>query len=491
MRSWLVRTVSACILSATAFGVLGFVVRPTPQIAAQEKPADAPKYFKGRVAPKNLDHLRKVKFAQYGHKLKRMKQTVTPPATWDSRTKGWVPPVQDQQQCGSCFPPSVRILMGNGSQRRIDEILVGDQVVSAEGNLCFVTDTMSRAVQEALIQIEIAGLPLFQATDEHPVLILNDRGEEEYVKAGDLEQGQLVKVYAKQQSWRPIKNVQYTSAYTGDVYNLEVSNDHSYVANNIGVHNCWDFSGTGVVDVAYMVAGMGGTGKTWLFSEQYTLSCGKNGGCNGDDNTTVLEWAKSTGLPTQSDYGAYTASSGRCTWKSSMSLYKITDWTFAASSGDQQGVTPAADIKVAVMLHGGVGCAVAADDSFSNYSGGVFDRTTSQSIDHDVMIVGWDDTKSKVAGKTVWLVRNSWSPTWGESGYIWMQEGVNLIGTESVVAWVDNPSPTPVPLPPFLIQDPKHALIPGNGWSGSLIFDNGLLTSVTPKDLQSTSAIKP
>ena len=34
-----------------------------------------------------------------------------------------------------------------------------------------------------------------------------------------------------------------------------------------------------------------------ILSEEYTLSCGRNGGCGGDDNTTVLDWAKATGLP--------------------------------------------------------------------------------------------------------------------------------------------------------------------------------------------------
>lgn len=347
----------ACTLSALLFGGLGYLVKPTPSVA-QEKPAPVvQKYFKGRVAPKNLDHLRKVKFAQHGHHLKRMKGILAAPGNWDSRTKNWVGPTEDQSQCGSC----------------------------------------------------------------------------------------------------------------------------------------WCFSGTRVVDVSYMVAGMGKPGQVWQFSEQYTLDCGKNGGCNGDDNTTVLDWAKSTGLPLQSQYTPYSASAGRCTWSSSVQLYKITDWGFADSNGGS-GVTPASDIKAAIMQYGCVGCAVAADNSFSNYEAGtVFSTTTSQSIDHDVTLIGWDDSKSKTPGKTVWLMLNSWGDSWGDKGTMWIQEGTNLIGTESVWASTTNPSPTPAPLPPFVLPKPGTAniTIPGNGWSGTLIFDNGMLTTVAPKDSQPAPAIKP
>lgn len=242
--------------------------------------------------------------------------------------------------------------------------------------------------------------------------------------------------------------------YKGNVYCATVPNGTLITKRNgklLISSNCWDFSGTGTCEVAFNVAGIGGGPNKMVLSEEYTLSCAKNGGCNGDDNTTVLDWAKSTGLPLSADYGSYTASAGRCTWKSGMALFKIDDWGFADSNGGQ-GVTPAADIKAAIMQYGAVGCAVAADDAFSNYqSGTVFDRTTSQSIDHDVMLVGWDDTKSTVSGKTVWKMRNSWGPGWGTAGYMWILEGVNLIGTESVWAVVHNPNP---PLPPFVKPTP-------------------------------------
>lgn len=197
--------------------------------------------------------------------------------------------------------------------------------------------------------------------------------------------------------------------------------------------SCWDFSGTGVVEVAYWKAGIQVT-----LSEEYTLSCGRNGGCNGDDNTTVLDWAKTTGIPASSDYGPYTQQRGTCAYKSTMKLYKIDDWGFASSSGDTgQNLTSVADIKASVMQYGAVGCAVAAGgDNFWNTGTGT-GVGRSNSIDHDVIIVGWDDDHDNGDGsKGAWIMRNSWNTSWGIQGYAWVKYGAYDLGTESVWAVV-------------------------------------------------------
>lgn len=193
--------------------------------------------------------------------------------------------------------------------------------------------------------------------------------------------------------------------------------------------SCWDFSGTGVVEIAYNKAGIGGGANSFILSEEYTLSCCRNGQCNGDDNTTVLDWAKAHGLPLTADYGPYKAAPGKCLYKHKMGLYKVDDWGFADGNGGV-GVAPAPDIKSAIMQYGAVGCAVIADDAFQAYTGGVFQSTDSNPdhIDHDVMLVGWDDAAS------AWILRNTWNTSWGEAGYMQIAYGANCVGTEAVWA---------------------------------------------------------
>ena len=236
--------------------------------------------------------------------------------------------------------------------------------------------------------------------------------------------------------------------------------------------SCWDFSGTFVCEVAFYKAGLFKPDGTQSLSEQYTLDCGRNGGCEGDDNVTVLQWCKDTGIPQTSSYGAYTARSGRC--NNSGTLYKVDDWGYASSNGGQ-GVTADKDIQVAIMTYGAVGCAVAADNAFANWSG---DQTTpfagsgSQDIDHDVALVGWvTDAKG-----VIWIMRNSWGPSWGNQGYMYIRSGANLIGTESVWAVKAGPGPVPpAPIPSAAIMSLDFSAR-GYGPNQDMTFNTGAFT---------------
>lgn len=244
--------------------------------------------------------------------------------------------------------------------------------------------------------------------------------------------------------------------------------------------SCWDFSGTGVVDVAYAVAGFAGGANAWVMSEQYTMDCGRNGGCNGDDNTTVLDWAEQTGLPLAKDYAPYSARRGRCQLPANVKLNKIDTWGYCDPNGGQ-GITSAAYIKASILQYGAVGCAVAAGNGWDSYSGGVYQGSGNRGINHDVMLVGWDDTKSRTPGKTVWIMRNSWGTGWGEAGYMRIAEGADMIGTQSVWASVTGPTPPPPPPPPPPPgPPPPPPPMPGTFWSGTITYQDGMITTIVP-----------
>jgi C1A family cysteine protease len=50
--------------------------------------------------------------------------------------------------------------------------------------------------------------------------------------------------------------------------------------------------------------------------------------------------------------------------------------------------------------------------------------TVVQQLDHAVTIVGYGTE----GGVKYWRIKNSWTPRWGESGYIRIQRGVNACG---------------------------------------------------------------
>ena len=49
-------------------------------------------------------------------------------------------------------------------------------------------------------------------------------------------------IYDENSLWLPVRKIEYNSKRVEIVYNMEVENDNSYTANNMGVHNCQDFS---------------------------------------------------------------------------------------------------------------------------------------------------------------------------------------------------------------------------------------------------------
>ena len=89
---------------------------------------------------------------------------------------------------------------------------------------------------------------------------------------------------------------------------------------------------------------------------------------------------------------------------------------------------------------------------FQNYPGGLFNGDDSSVVDHAVALVGW-----KTVGKdNYWLVRNSWGPTWGENGYMWIKSSANNVGYGAmwITAKTDGtplrPRPSDLSIQPFV-----------------------------------------
>jgi uncharacterized coiled-coil protein SlyX len=219
------------------------------------------------------------------------------------------------------------------------------------------------------------------------------------------------------------------------------------VQNQGSCGSCWDVSGNVLVSCMMVKAGYGKNDGTFVTSASYVMNCGaslgyRNGGCNGDDYSTVFGIAlKGGGLPINADYGAYTPYRATCKSTSGITLHKIDDWGYV--DGTANGVVDTQLVKNAIVKYGAVGTAVSAS-GWDSYSGGVF-TNHGGGIDHEVLIIGWDDTKGKAG---CWLVMNQWATSWGENGFMWSEYGANSVTTDA--AWVQvNPIVPPAPpVPP-------------------------------------------
>jgi len=99
--------------------------------------------------------------------------------------------------------------------------------------------------------------------------------------------------------------------------------------------------------------------------------------------------------------------------------YPLSCWRYVDSA---TAVPSTTDLKQAIYNYGPVCAAVYVSAYFQNYTGGIFSYNGTGTVNHGVVLVGWDD----IGG--YWIAKNSWGTYWGESGYIRIAYGCSQIG---------------------------------------------------------------
>ena len=96
---------------------------------------------------------------------------------------------------------------------------------------------------------------------------------------------------------------------------------------------------------------------------------------------------------------------------------------------------------VYTTLYAGAGPGDAWYDEFAAYDGTytLYRYPETETPNHAVLIVGWDDTLVHAGGTGGWIVKNSWGTGWGDNGYFYIAYGSASIGKWSsfMYEWQD------------------------------------------------------
>ena len=105
-------------------------------------------------------------------------------------------------------------------------------------------------------------------------------------------------------------------------------------------------------------------------------------------------------------------------------------WDYVNYPPDKLPSVP--QLKAALLEHGPLAVLIRIDEPLKAYKGGVFNEHNPGTVNHAILMLGWDDRKK------AWLVMNSWGTQWGEDGFAWIAWGSNNVGLYA--AWIEVPS---------------------------------------------------
>jgi len=185
----------------------------------------------------------------------------------------------------------------------------------------------------------------------------------------------------------------------------------SAARDQVNCGGCWAFAIASATEAAYAKTYNGGRPIAYL-SIQQLLDCNtSNYGCNGGDLAYGMNYVLNSGFQQDSSYAYLGYSGNKCYYNSGLVKVQLKGYSYCSNLTNYKCSTATVYNlltrgPLAVVTNGG-------SWSFQNYSGGLY-NASCYNIDHAVTLVGYG-----VSGTyEYWLVRNSWGPYWGESGYI-------------------------------------------------------------------------
>ena len=179
------------------------------------------------------------------------------------------------------------------------------------------------------------------------------------------------------------------------------------VKNQGACGSCWAFAAVETLESHYAIA----TGKPApVLSAQELVSCSTNpdhcggvGGCDGSTSELAFKYSVDHGLSSEMDF-AYLGQTATCHSSKLKPCVKNGGYVRVADNDYTAHIDALQNGPLAIMI---------AANALQNYGGGILTKCDCD-VNHAVQLTGYGSQN----GKDYWLIRNSWGPDWGESGYL-------------------------------------------------------------------------
>ena len=198
------------------------------------------------------------------------------------------------------------------------------------------------------------------------------------------------------------------------VFDWRDSSGVTPVKNQGSCGSCWDFCATAAFEAMIKIY----DDREVDLSEQHVLSCNLYGGncVDGGWMSDAYELFMHFGGIYESCMPYHANDTDSCIHFSCEVVDRIQGW-----SGVPNDVNT---IKTA-LLTGPVASALTVYNDFKFYTGGCYENSGTEPINHGVLIIGWADTSC--GGEGAWICKNSWGTGWGLGGFFYIKyESCNI-----------------------------------------------------------------
>jgi C1A family cysteine protease len=149
------------------------------------------------------------------------------------------------------------------------------------------------------------------------------------------------------------------------------------------------------------------------YSEQELVDCvTTSSGCNGGTTYLVYDWLANNKFCTLKSY-PYLGKNGSC---------KASTCDHVGTPDKGHGLVTNGEKGLLSKIYEGPLTVSVDASTWKNYKGGIMSSGCGMTTNHAVVVVGFKDA----GAGSYWTIRNSWSTSWGEQGYIRLKYGSNM-----------------------------------------------------------------
>ena len=202
--------------------------------------------------------------------------------------------------------------------------------------------------------------------------------------------------------------------------------------------DCWAYASVASLECNISIH----DGITRDISEEFVTDCytaDSCTGCSGGDCPNQAWMASYIGANTAGGGAVYESEdSTKCnntgitgTCESPYTPHESIDSYRDIGGEDTVTQQPSVDsIKFHIYYHGPVWIAVDAKN-WNHYNGGIWVESIVGDLTHAVCLVGWKDTIVSDNSGGYWILRNSYSTSWGINGYMYISYGSDDVGADA------------------------------------------------------------